>query len=524
MVNWNSKLDNFGRNLVDALGGDPSWLSTETNIVIEALRSKITTEIDEDGNEHSYPQSFVQRFSDMKGFNKSSVSRAVVACQMTIFDANDGPEMDGDRKAMRRHWYSWWKTTFAQPFSEQLGEDVQSERWGINWFAMLSTTYSHYVDKLDVTYHDLWVRDASRMMKDFYAKLFADCDIVVCIEKDSAFEDFTIAAQAIGATAIYSGKGKSSKGAIEKLLQTAFNWQPEWPLDPFTAENPLIVLVVSDFDFDGHAVIDPTFSEQISRYTNHVVSQRVGIVPQQFVDVTGRTWEDAVETNDAYRLKLKNDGYLRWASENALFWHECLECGHPFVGQGADWQDKNGRKHYSFIKCPLCSGLTTIKVIDKNSDARGFEVEALYTRQYYGLIVDALLKVLDFDYLLSKMRDECVANASQAVEPIVNDILTANESYQRLLEEFERLEKVKQEVENDIREELLKTATPNISAFRHLQDNPIPDDFREYVAGVSGYVTPWRPFSQTLRTDALTELVRNRQSMRIGEMEKEVIW
>ncbi len=38
MINWSSKLDNFGRNLIDALGGDPSWLSTEKNIVIEALK------------------------------------------------------------------------------------------------------------------------------------------------------------------------------------------------------------------------------------------------------------------------------------------------------------------------------------------------------------------------------------------------------------------------------------------------------------------------------------------------------
>lgn len=48
MINWASKLDSFGRNLIDALGGDPSWLSTETNIIIEAFRSKITTEIDVD--------------------------------------------------------------------------------------------------------------------------------------------------------------------------------------------------------------------------------------------------------------------------------------------------------------------------------------------------------------------------------------------------------------------------------------------------------------------------------------------
>lgn len=506
MIDWASKLDNFGRNLISELRGNPDHLSTEINIIIESLKQG----------------GFVEQFDNMKGFNKSSVSRAVAACQMTIFDAKNGPEQDGDRKAMRRHWYSWWKTTFAQPFSEQLGEDVQSERWGVNWFAMLSTTYSYYVDRLDVTYHDLWVRDASRMMQSFYQKLFADCNIVVCIEKDSAFEDFEMAAKAVGATAIYSGKGKSSKGAIEKMLQTAFDWNPEWPYDPFTAKDPLIVLVVSDFDFDGHAVIDPTFSEQISRYTDHVVSQRVGIVPQQFVDVTGRTWEDAVETNDAYRLKLKNDGYLRWAAEHALFWHRCNECGHEFVGQGGDWISKKGGFD-ACVKCPKCGRLTSLLYIDKDSDARGFEVEAIYTRQYYSLIVDALLKVLDFDALLSKMRDECKANAGNAVEPIIDDILSENDSYQRLLEEFEQLETKKQDFENRARSELLTYAEPNITKFRHLQDDPAPADFQGYVSSASGYVTPWRPFSIALRTDALTELVRDEQGIRIDELKKEVL-
>lgn len=86
-MNWTSKLDKFGRNLIDALGGDANYLSTSSNIIIEALQAG----------------DFVSKHSDMKGFNKSSVSRAVVACQMTIFDAVGGPEQDSERKAMRRH-------------------------------------------------------------------------------------------------------------------------------------------------------------------------------------------------------------------------------------------------------------------------------------------------------------------------------------------------------------------------------------------------------------------------------------
>lgn len=389
---------------------------------------------------------------------------------------------------------------------------------------MLSTTYSHYVDKLDVTYHDLWVRDASRMMKSFYQKLFRDCQIVVCIEKDSAFEDFETAAKAIGATAVYSGKGKSSKGAIEKLLQEAFQWNPEYPGDPFHETSPLIVLVVSDFDFDGHAVIDPTFSEQISRYTNHVVSQRVGIMPDQFLALSGKTFEQAFASNDAYKLKIKNDGYIKWSAENALFWHECGDCGHGFVAQGGDYKDKTGHSHYCFVTCPKCDAFTDFVNIDKNSDARGFEVEALYTRQYYKLIVDALLKVLDFDYLVSKLRDECQASSHDAVAPIKQDILDANESYQRLLAEFERLEKVKKEFEDRVERSLHDVAKCNTSMFRKLEDDPLPEDFREYVSKASGYVTPWRPFSARKRTVKLTAWLRDTMSRIIGNFITEVIW
>jgi len=79
-VDWTDKLDKFGRDLIDALGGDPERLSTRENIIVTAMR---------DGD-------FVEKYSGMKGFNKSSVSRAVVACQMTVFDNIGGPETDGE--------------------------------------------------------------------------------------------------------------------------------------------------------------------------------------------------------------------------------------------------------------------------------------------------------------------------------------------------------------------------------------------------------------------------------------------
>lgn len=491
MIDWTSKLDPFGRYIITELGGDPDSLSTSENIITISLRD----------------ETFVETYGEIKGFNKSSMARVASVCQMVVFDHCNGPEQDGERKAMRRHWYAWFKTTFAQPFSEQLGEDIQGERWGRNWFALLSTTYSHFVDRLGLTYHDLWVNDASRMMKGLYGRLFNECNIVICVEKDSLFDDFEPAAKAIGATAIYSGKGKSSKAGIEKLLKTTFYWQPDQQHDPFDAQDPLIVLTISDFDFDGESVIDPTFAAQLGRYTNHVVSARVGIQPGAFRIVTGRTWQDAVETNDAYAVKMKNSGYLKWAAEKALFWHKCRECGNAFVEQGADLCDEKTGKRFCFVKCPECGSSAEFLFVDKDTTAYGFEVEAMFTRDYYGLIVKALLTVLDFDYLVSKLRDECRADPRQAIVPAVQQILEENASYKKLLQEFERLEIIKSEFEDRAKNGLEAQAVSMVGQWRNEEEDPTPDDFEAYVKGVQGYVSVWRPFAQALRTKKLTAWV-----------------
>jgi hypothetical protein len=383
-MNWEAKLNRFDRELLKAIGASPHDLPQHSNPITDALKAG----------------DFVERFGHIQGFNRTSVSRVAVICQMVVFDATSGPEGDNKPKALRRAWYAYFKTRFAQPFSLGLGEDLQSERWGLNWAGRLSTTYAKLVDREDATYRELWVEDASRMMEKFQGSLFNQCNIIVAVEKDSLFADFTTAAQALGARTVYSWKGKLSKAAIEKLLREHFGWGQGWRDDPdvFTQDSPLIVLHISDHDFDGEQVIGPTFAEQARRYTPHVLEARVGIKPEH---VERGLWEEKW-----YQIKLSNSGYVAWAEEKALFLARCSRCENAWPIVGAIGRDA----------CPDCGSCSlVIQVETKAGDpAFGFEVEALKTRAYYGLLVDALLQVLPFDYILSRLRDECKAVAWDA--------------------------------------------------------------------------------------------------------------
>ena len=171
---------------------------------------------------------------------------------------------------IRRHWYAWFKTQFAQPFADQL-EDYELVS-GIKtyndkkWEKLQSVTYAWFVDNANykgfpdycphcgemifgiytdntialycqacrqriepdlvrVTYKDLWVKDDSRMVARVEQELFHEAFIIVAVEKDSLFNDIKPIAEALGARAVISGRGKNSKAATERILREFFNWR-----------------------------------------------------------------------------------------------------------------------------------------------------------------------------------------------------------------------------------------------------------------------------------------------------------
>jgi hypothetical protein len=483
-MNWSSKLDGFGREILSALGHDPNWLPTDHNPITRALQSP----------------DFVQNYSHITHFNRTSLSKVATICQMAVYDAGDGPENDGKSKALRRHWYAWYKVHFAQPLHAQL--DPNTEFNGTAWAGRLSQIYGYFVDEMDVTYRRLWVDDASRMMERWWETLFRGCNIIVAVEKDSLFADFKTAAHALGAKSLLSGKGKNSKAATEKLLREHFGWRDTF--DPFSSDEPLIILHISDHDCDGEAIIGPTFGEQARRYTNHIREARVGIRPEQ-VDNWPASW---------YEVKVTNSGYTKWAERQALFAVECVTCGYQWPAQGISHS------------CPQCylDIILTIKVNGRIAkQPHGLEVEALPTRNYYALLVDALLEALPFEYIVEKLRDECTANARRAAEQIAEGIFESNDTYQALLREFDRLEEIKADFEQRVKDKLEALGEPHIEDWRDDDDDPKPDDYRQYLKQANDWTGPWRPFRTQDRTNSLIKWLKENEHHTIEGFKNEVV-
>lgn len=486
-MDWGSKLDEFGRKLVEVIGAHPDWLPIDHNPVCEALKSPDFIERLEAENDWFSTKSC-----------RAAMSRAAVICQMQVYDNSGGPEGDYKGKGLRRQWYAWYKVDFAQPLSKQLGEE---EFNGQGWAGRMSQTYGWLVDNIGVTYKDLWVDDASRMMERVWDSLFKDCHIILAVEKDSLFADFKAAGKALGARSLVSGKGKQSKAATEKLLREHFDWSPDH--DPFTCEDPLIVLHISDHDFDGEAVIGPTFGVQPRRYTEHVLEARVGIKPDH---VDRDKWRDKW-----YEVKVSNAGYVRWAEAKALFLATCSGCDHqwPVLGLTSNF-------------CPRC-GSFPFSMYIKEVTPHGFEVEAMPTKSYYGLIVDALLQVLPFDYIVKRLREECTADAYSAAQTITDQICEDNESYQALLKEFERLEKVKEAFEIKVRDGFQEIGEPHVGDWEDEDDDPEPEEYRGWVEKANDWTGPWRPFMRSSRTASLVEWLEKEAADKVESFVKEVI-
>lgn len=501
-IGWASLLSPFGVSLLSRLGVDVVNLPTDKNPITEALKREGF-------------DTFVQRFGNMKGFSRAAVSRLATICQMTVYDKSRGPEGDGQPKGLRRQWYAWFKMQLAQPLAEQMGDlDENDQMNDLNWNARMSTTYAGIVDEGQVTYRDLWVEDASRMMEAIWEHLFRGCHIIVAVEKDSLYGDFTGPARALGAASVYSGKGKSSKAGIEKLLREHFGWSKTH--DPFSRDAPLIVLHVSDHDFDGEAVIGPTFAQQARRYTPCILEARVGIRPEQ---IEQADWPDKW-----YRVKVGNTGYIGWAERKALFMAECSGCDYKWPVQGVfgvRWLGGGGHE------CPSCDTVTQLAVkvgSDIHDQPYGLEVEAMTSRSYRRLLVQALLEVLPFDVIIKKLREECVASDQRAAEEIAEEIYAANERYQELLDFLKRYDEVisiKENFEAEVLRVLTNLGSPHVSDWQNEQDDPLSEEYEDHV-DKSGY-GPWRPFSAGLRTRKLIEYLKEKFADRIARLEQQHI-
>lgn len=453
------------------------------------------------------PQEFLRQGNARFGrsFNMTSVSRCATLFQMMLYDATNGPDGDGKPKSLRRHWYHWFKTDFAQRFQNALSD----YEWDVNgvvakpmknrdWEQRQSAVYAELVDVYDLTYLDLWIKDASRMMTAIYDKLFPELNIVLAVEKNSLFEDFISPARAAGIPLVLSGAGKNGKAATELYLRQHFNWPGTYDEngdfnETFTKENPLIFVVVSDHDYDGEEVINDTFENQARRYTPHVITVRIGIKPEQ-VTITGGNLADAV-----YEVKLNNTAYEKWALEKGIFITDCDYCGHQNITHG------DPARHL----CESCS--YALNPADLQQDtAYGLEVEAIRTRDYFPLVAQAILQALPFELIVAKLRENTRPDTYTAANTLTNAVIEDTEQLKTLNAELEKLKLLEEGYRQTARHIIETYAQKHIDDFYDEGDDPTPEQFINHVASAGSYPSPWRPFSASRRTTLLIELLQNK--------------
>lgn len=473
-TDWSSCLDPVGVEVLERLGYSAWSLPDDHNPIVDAVQG---------GN-------WGDLTAGIKGLTREAVARMAIVCQMPVYDAQGGPDGDGERKGLRRQWYAWFKVQFSQDAARVFGDEYNADAWN----GRMSACFGYLVDKKNVTYHELWVKDASRMMNSTRGRLYRGCHILFAVEKDSLFEDFQAAANAMGAACLVSGKGKMSKAATEKVLQQHFGWEVGY--DPFSYDEPLIVLHLSDHDYSGEAVIGPTFGEQLRRYTPHVLEARIGILP---TTVPRKEWPARW-----YEVPVKHSGDVTWANEKSLLDVECVSCGTRVSISGV------------YDQCPECYQQAAPHIAAEKDGRQvklylmphGFEVEAMPTRTYYEYAVTALLEVLDFYDILEHLRDECKADSWAAAEHITSRLLQFHKGYNALEEEIRRLRDIAANYEDEMRDRLRNLGYPMEGDFRDLEDDPEESEFYEHVESASRHTGPWEPFDPQVRTDALVRRLR----------------
>jgi hypothetical protein len=216
-------------------------------------------------------------------------------------------------------------------------------------------------------------------------------------------------------------------------------------------------------------------------------------------------------TDKWYQVKVKNQkNYVQWANEKALFVGECTVCGDRQVIQGIS-EDASSICHNAPFE--------TIDIFDDT--AHGFEVEAMKTNDYRSLLVDALLRVLPFDYIVDRLRHEITADDYEAVYAILRHVQGENESLAKLNEEIERLREIALTFENNLYQELSPYAEQHKGDFWEDGDDPEVSEFVSHVE--QAQYGPWRPFDKQHRTELLAEQMKEDLDDEIQEFIDEVI-
>lgn len=372
----------------------------------------------------------------------TSYFRSLAICQFYIMRNMNGPEGDGAMQMLRKHWYAWGKSGL-QNAARRLGVGLMpnGEPDSEKLYDLMSRTFGDWNKDGLLEYRQIWILDNTTKMILFDRPLPSPFDgIVICCEKDAAFNGVALSAKAMGACAVYSGGGKSSRAGIEKMYYSRLKKIVD-------AGSNIYVLVISDWDTDGEAVIAPTFVEQLKTYIPEWQLQwvRVGITPEQITRL-GYEWD-----NKWYDLKWDVNGmlnYYQWSGEKAVVAYSCQGCHSRVVEVGT--------------RCPYC-GHDQVPPVDGNGNGHskdekdamkeeyrsffgrytphGFELDALTRVEYCDLLVEGLSQLVYIDDICQALSELANPSESTVAYDIRRKLLNENTDYNEIEKHLGKLQR-----------------------------------------------------------------------------------
>lgn len=509
---------------------------------------------------------YTQRCSRISG---SSVLFSQVICQQLLWhhgSEGKGPEGDGLSKSLRKHWYLGHKDTI-QHISERLGvwrkADGSMNDASANG-CMNGVYQKMVVNTRLVTYLDLFVEDDDRKFNvvPSYQRLPAPLDnILICVEKNAARKDCVLIGTALGVRVILSGKGKMGRAGTERVLRKAFSthFETDTPGNLVTEESPLYLLTISDWDYDGEAVIAPAFRNQLERYIdpNLIQDVRVGVKPSQIgqmgYDTESKAYMVKNHVNRAYSSWCRNLGVYVYEEQvftdldsmwdNVPDWQQdtWLDAMIASLDSSKNQGKKNRReieKIHGYIPSDynvLAEYHAPLVALYEQIAPLGFELDALKRVEYADLIIEGLLQMVDWETFTEALSKKDWADPEVVTEAITQSILNDNEDYCSLSEHVGGIEQQVNELLDGLRrtalgfeEHVREKVAPLVMEWkddkRISEDDDAPDqeEMSEHLKQLQVW-DHWRPYSKEERNAKLQEIVEEEEAEALEELRLEGI-
>lgn len=265
--------------------------------------------------------------------------------------------------------------------------------------AILSQSLASLVRTGEYLYEDFCIEDFAynKNFKEFIQNL----NVVLFVEKSSEMPKFTKSCEILGIKVIMAGSGRPNFSSSEYIFTNFFK-------NSVTEHNPIRILTLSDFDFDGVIPIAGAFIKQMQHYSPHVKSARIGLNSNQIPE-NRQSADDAL-----YMVKQENKNKPKeaWMEEN-LFKNK----NGKFLG--AEVESMEFKFYYPLIWDALKeTGVTYQMFLDQKYKDIQPDIRAAAKDIAIGMLKNDLEGIDNQITELNKIRSEMILNKMEEIKPV----------------------------------------------------------------------------------------------------------